>query len=89
MNNYFTDEQVINLVNDFAGYESNFNVNSKLALNFDELRRIINLSVSTAIGSPIGTVVGWSDEDGNMPVRWHDTPNYDAELYVVKELPNG
>jgi hypothetical protein len=31
---------------------------------------------------PVGEVAGWADEDGNIPVKWHDTPNVGSKLYT-------
>ena len=31
---------------------------------------------------PVGEVAGWEDEDGNLPVKWFDTPNVGTKLYT-------
>ncbi len=84
MKNYFTDEQIKEL-----SYATGVVIDQVSSVTHEQIKALMNLAVDTAIGKPMGTVVGWEDEDGNMPVKWHDSPNVDSVLYAIKEQPNG
>jgi hypothetical protein len=89
--NYFTDQQVRSAAE--KGIGKDWDVFTTL----DEVRALMNLAVSTAIGEPKAWVAFADNENlriwtskKDQVVRLSEQVNFPLNpLYAVKELPNG
>lgn len=70
-----------NYVYEFRKRAQRFEAELTKARALDNANKPMHSSMQTESKS-FGTVMGFADEDGNIPVKWHDTPNVGEEFYT-------